>query len=500
MFADWNLKWKLFSIISVTLLLAVLFFSFLINTYEKQLLLKIHHEKGRGLSQIILQNLKVMMISGNKLQILDFLNSKVSDEVQDISLIKLDEEKVLYSTARDIEGTDISASDVEFLSDIKAEFIKSPSHNGGAIKAYYVYVGNAFFRDSGTFVLRIDYSQQVIYDFIRKQTNQIMFVSIVILLLGFAISFITGSLLTRPVNSLMEGIVELGKGNLDFKINLSTKDEFGRLAGAFNRMSENLQFAQKQIIVKELMERDFKMAQEIQNALFIKEVPASEILDITPFYEAARMIGGDYYDIMTRDDKKTVLVADVSGKGIPGSLIMVMLRSLIRAQYYGEDNLRELIMKVNHLLMQDIQPGKFVTLLIADFHEKTETVSIINAGHIPLYKYIAKEDRVEELVPSGLGLGLNDGVIFDQNLDLGEDKMAPGDIYLFCTDGATEAMNPNKDQFGEERLANALKQYKDQGSKEIVENIRKDIKSFLAGEEFNDDFTLVVVKRNNKEV
>ena len=499
MFKNFSFKWKILCVISVILIFALILFSLLVNIYEKNLLLKINDEKGRVIVETIKGNLDLMMLSGTKLQFFDFLNSKKTYEIRDISILNNEKKHILFSTEKHIEGSEIKKSTIELLHDIKSKKISAVSFDNNMTRTYFIYLGNSFFKENGSFVLKVNFSQKRIYDFINKQTKQIVFLSVFILIIGFIGSFFFGTIVTSPIKKLTTGTFEIGNGNLDYKININSNDEFGSLANSFNQMAENLKFAQKQIIVKEIMDRDFKIAMDIQNALFKQQLPESNVLDIATHYEFARQIGGDYYEVLKANDETTVLVADVSGKGIPGSLIMVMLRSLIRAQFHSEHNLKKLILKVNRMLMEDITPGKFVTLLIAKFNESTNKLDIINAGHIPLYKYIAGKNKIIEIVPNGLGLGLDAGVIFEQNLELGSDEMQLGDIYVFCTDGVTEAMNKNREQFGEERLKNAVVKYKDRDSTTILKNIKTDIKEFLQGEEFNDDFTMVVVKRINKE-
>ncbi len=494
-----SFKWKLFFLFAAILFVAVLLFSVLINSYEKKILLQLSKEKGNVISSTINQNLMNMVDSGIKLQLYDFLNRKITNEIEGISIINVTQGKILYSTEKDLEGQVLKSSMLERLRDVKNEKPIIIDNVGKKEIFYFSSLGNKFFNQNGKFVLKLKYSNKKVYNFIKKQIRQTIFLSLFILIIGLLIILYFGRLITKPINSLIRGTFELGNGNTDYRITIKSQDEFGKLAKSFNEMAEKLKYAQKQMLVKELMDRDLKLGQEIQSSLFLKEIPTTKY-DIATHYEFARVIGGDYYDILKKEDENKIscVVADVSGKGIPGSLIMVMIRSILRAQYIEKKDLKTLIKSVNHLLMQDIIAGKFVTLLIATFNEEDDTFETLNAGHLPLYRYNAVTKEVDEINPNGIGIGLNDGVIFDSNIEVKGGKINKGDVFLFCTDGVTEAMNPEKEEYGEERLKELLKKNSKYDSKTIIKNIREEIVQFLNGADLQDDFTMVILK--NKEV
>ncbi|MCD6579707.1 SpoIIE family protein phosphatase [bacterium] len=496
---QYSFKWKLFYLFAGILLIAVFLFSFIINKYEKATLLQLSKEKGNVISNTINQNLLNMMDSGIKLQLYDFLSRKITNEIEGISIIDLSKGKILYSNEKDLEGQLLNKNFIDSLKDIPSNGNLVVDNLKEKKILYFSYLGNDFFEQKGRFVLKVKYTNKRVFAFIKKQIKQTIFLSIFILIFGLLITLYFGRLITKPINSLIRGTFELGNGNIDYRISISSKDEFGKLANSFNEMAEKLKYAQKQMIVKELMDRDLKLGQEIQSSLFLKDIPKNKY-DIATHYEFARTIGGDYYDILKKpgDDKISCVVADVSGKGIPGSLIMVMIRSILRAQYIERKDLKTLIKAVNHLLMEDIIAGKFVTLLITTFNERDDTFETLNAGHLPLYRYNAKTNNVDEINPNGIGIGLNDGVIFDSNIEVKSGNSGKGDVFLFCTDGVTEAMNPSNEEYGEERLKELLKKNAGYDSKTIIKNIREEIVKFLDGAELQDDFTMVILK--NKEV
>ncbi|MEW6515982.1 MAG: SpoIIE family protein phosphatase [candidate division FCPU426 bacterium] len=341
--------------------------------------------------------------------------------------------------------------------------------------------------------VHIGLSQSLIDALIQSALMQIIILAIGFVLTGIVVTFILVSVIVRPIKALEAGAMIIGQGNLDYSISVRSQDEIGNLANVFNRMTSDLKSAQKNLIEKEKMEQELETARKIQAVLLPKEDPVATGLEIVSFYKSAKEVGGDYYDFHRLSDKLLgMTVADVSGKGVPGSLGMVMTRSILRSQVYLADAYK-ILTKTNSLLFKDIKRGMFVTMFYVLIDLQRQVINCANAGHNPMILG-HKGGKVELYNPTGIALGLDSGDRFDKKLQAMNIPLKPGDVFLIYTDGVTEAMNKQEQEFTEERLAAVVSRSVDGSAKQINEIIVNELMEFTAGAEQHDDITLVTVK------
>ncbi|MCK4666017.1 serine/threonine-protein phosphatase [Candidatus Dependentiae bacterium] len=274
-----------------------------------------------------------------------------------------------------------------------------------------------------------------------------------------------------------------------------TSPEFSSLVDTFSQITENYVQDNETRLAKEKLDQELEIAHQIQDSFLTKSIPEFRDCEIVPYYDFAKEIGGDYYDVLHVDDEKVAIaIADVSGKGVPGSLIMVMIRSILRAEAFGKESPLSLIKKLNYLLMKDLRPGKFVTMIYSILDLRTHTLKVVNAGHLPLIVWRDKTKSIEEFNPEGIGLGLTNGKIFYNNLYEGTLKLNYNDIVVYFTDGITEAMNSEKEEYGEKRFLAAIKNTPKFDIYEFKKLLLKDIYDFIGDEPLSDDLTMVVLK------
>lgn len=246
-------------------------------------------------------------------------------------------------------------------------------------------------------------------------------------------------------------------------------------------------------IKKNKIEEELKVAKNIQEGLLPNTNFNFDRLEISCSSQPARIIGGDFYDVIKLDDDKVlVVIADVSGKGLPAALYMAKVQALIRFASKIFKTPKEIISEVNKQVYDKFEKKSFVTVSLGMFDLKTNKVRFIRAGHNPAI--FARNGSIELLNTRGIGLGLDRDDLFNKNLDEYEIQLDRESLLLFYTDGLNEAMNSHKEEFGMERLINIIKQKKNMRPSEISSHLTDEINSFVNNAEQHDDITLVVVK------
>jgi sigma-B regulation protein RsbU (phosphoserine phosphatase) len=241
---------------------------------------------------------------------------------------------------------------------------------------------------------------------------------------------------------------------------------------------------------------DLAVAHEIQQAILPRIFPPfpeeTGFLDIAASMEAAKDIGGDFYDFFRIDeDRIGVCIADVSGKGIPAAIFMAVSRTLIRSTGIRGGSAAECITYSNKLLSKESVNCMFVTVFYGIYNLRTGELTYTNAGHNP--PYILKSDGqvVETPMPKDPIVGAFDFLEYHQ-ATLQLDK---GDMLIMFTDGVNEAMNTELEEYGDERLINILKQSANKDCQETIKAVKADLSAFTTGAEQSDDITMLAIKR-----
>ena len=305
------------------------------------------------------------------------------------------------------------------------------------------------------------------------------------------------SVFVKPIQVLTDGVRAIGQGSLDGKISVEGPAEIGAIAAVFNEITEKFKKAQEGVLEREKLQKEIEVAKQIQQALLPKKHPDISGYDIAPYYQAAKDVGGDYYDFVQVDEETLgVVVADVSGKGVPGSLVMTMIRTALRMEARGNKNASDVMAKMNDFVTDDMKKGMFVTMFYVILDSKNRIISYASAGHNPMILYRAESNETFFLNPKGfpVGIALPDETLFRKSISLEKIKLKKDDMLVIYTDGVTEAMNERREQYGEDRLIAAIKKFGNRHPAEFIESLERDIKSFTGGEPQNDDITVVAIK------
>ncbi len=246
---------------------------------------------------------------------------------------------------------------------------------------------------------------------------------------------------------------------------------------------------------KESLLSELRVASRIQLALLPKRDPVVPGLEISGRMKTAKEVGGDYYDYIPARSAGDFFVAigDVSGKGVPAGLIMVMARSILRSLASGRDvDPKQVAVEANRLLKQDLKPGLFMSLLLARCDARRGAIKLAGCGHDRPIVFRARTRSVEKIELGGLVLG----VVADNSKQVAEAEveLAPGDQLLLYTDGVTEAMDPEKRLYGFDRLCGILSAHGHRSPAELLDAIEHDLARHTHGAEQHDDVTLIALR------
>ena len=244
------------------------------------------------------------------------------------------------------------------------------------------------------------------------------------------------------------------------------------------------------------IQSDLSVAREIQLAIlprnFDLKMPNSETIDIHASMNAAKDVGGDFYDFFRIDDERFgFTIADVSGKGVPAAIFMAVSRTLIKATGLRGLSAHESLEIVNNVLCGESVDSMFVTVLYGIFNIKTGEINYSNAGHNA--PYILHQDGSVEMVESFVNIVL--GAFEDIKFKSNSMVLAEGDTLVMYTDGVTEAEDVDKNLFGDSRLESVLGELKGADSGTIVDTINKKVKEFAGDAPQSDDVTVLVIRR-----
>ncbi len=320
-----------------------------------------------------------------------------------------------------------------------------------------------------------------------------------VFLVMYGVALLFGLLLarsiTRSVHALAVGNERVRRGEFDHRIRITSRDQLGELAGSFNLMAAGIQQALLDQAEKQRLEEELRIARQIQMSLLPQAAPSHPGLRISALCLPAAEVGGDYYDLLPLGETRLgVLVADVSGKGTSAALYMAELKGLVLSLSRVTQSPARLLTEANRILAAHTDSRTFVTMTYAVLDVQAGLMRYARAGHNPLLHFEAHSGRTRVLAPPGMGLGLDRGEHFERLLEEAEVPLRAGDVFLFFTDGLSEAMNARSELFGEGRLQAILEAGEALSTDELKERILGEIRAFVGDEAQHDDMTLVLLK------
>lgn len=341
-----------------------------------------------------------------------------------------------------------------------------------------------------------------------KMTVIGMIISISILL--FFITYIGWSLadyLTKPIRQLSKGVQQIAMGNFNGKLNIHTGDEIESLAISFNAMTTELQTYIKNLeqitAEKERIATELNVATNIQKNMLpciFPPYPDRKDFDIYAVMYPAKEVGGDFYDFYLLDENHLVItIADVSDKGIPAAMFMVITKTILKnfaMSMTSPDDFSAVVQCANRQLCENNEEMMIVTVFMGMLDLKTGKFIYVNAGHTPpMIRHKHKDDSTFEYLPveKNCVLGINEEAQFKQQ----EVYLKQGDELFLYTDGVTEAINKEKKLYSIERLYSNLNKINQKSScQDILRDVKLSIDEFAQGMYQSDDITMLAIKLN----
>ena len=316
------------------------------------------------------------------------------------------------------------------------------------------------------------------------------------LLLQFLLGFLIIRRITRPLSSISESALSIAKGNFNTKLpEIKYEDEIYQLRTSFDYMQSSLNTYMEDLKVStaanERYASELHVAASIQMAMVPKQFPHSRELDMDAFIKPAKEVGGDLYDYYLHGDTLHFLVGDVSGKGVPASLVMAMTLFAFRLLASMDLDVHKLVKRVNDSVSRNNDSGMFVTLFYGRLDLKTKELTYCNAGHNPIVIVPAGGKPYFLEAKPNLALGVFDDFEYEKQ----SVQLAEGSHILLYTDGVTEAERGDKAQYGEDRLLAWAGEACSKGSdKTFTCNCLVDsVHEFVDGNEQNDDITIMTI-------
>ena len=305
--------------------------------------------------------------------------------------------------------------------------------------------------------------------------------------LAFLMAFFLIFALSRAVNRLSSATNSVRAGDFSARIPVKRRDQIGELQRSFNEMTANLEESVAAVAQKEVLDKELQIARDLQQSLIPADIPTSGVAEFSTLFEPSAAIGGDYFDILHLDEHRLVVViADVSGHGLPTGLRMAMLKAALVILVEEGMPAKEILSRLSSMVSSESDRRFFVTASIAFIDLTHGEMELTNAGHPPTY--LVRDGVVDEIILTGNPLGAL-GESFGQK----QVSLQENDVVVWLSDGLIEALDPTGEPFGYERLKQSLTGPTDSAA-QVRERLLAAVESHAGGLQASDDKTLVAMR------
>jgi sigma-B regulation protein RsbU (phosphoserine phosphatase) len=286
-----------------------------------------------------------------------------------------------------------------------------------------------------------------------------------------------------------KGLIILGKRKNDLKFNRSDIEYVSSVGSLAIISIENARLF-KETLEKQRLEKDLETARNIQTNLLPKSIPSYPSFDIAAYNKAARMVGGDYYDLVNLDENRVLFaIADVSGKGVPAALLMANIQAFLKTICKMNLPISDATNLLNDLVAENTIMGSFITFFWGILDNKKRELHYVNAGHNPPLHI--RNGKISKLKKGGIILGVMPTMVPYSSEIV---QLEPEDAIILFTDGITEAMNEKWEEYSDERLEMLVLEKYRETSHRILSEIKSSVEIFIHGAEQSDDITCLVIK------
>jgi len=347
-------------------------------------------------------------------------------------------------------------------------------------------------------ILGMDVAQQTVHE-IRHSFFNLFLISIgACLIFSLLVGLLSSIWLTRPIRKVIGGMEIVAGGNIEHTLERFQETEFDRMSGIFNNMTGSLrrimQELEQNVRENESVRRELEIATEIQASIFPAHPPEVDGLEIEARSVPAMEVGGDYFDFFQEPSGERLgfVIADASGKGLPGTLYMTRSRSVFRVVASQGGGPGEILSRSNDYIAADASSGKgmFITVLYMRYDRKSRQMTVANAGHYPPLWYRTRKRVFADCSVSGIPVGIIPGQDYSEKTI----QLDSQDILVLYTDGVTEARAWDGSMFGVDRLKKIIEENATLGAHDLFQRIESGIKDFIGQAPPFDDLTLMVIR------
>lgn len=248
---------------------------------------------------------------------------------------------------------------------------------------------------------------------------------------------------------------------------------------------------------RQRLQRELEIAREVQADFLPRQMPVIKGLDIAAVCVPAQEVGGDYYDFIRIDSHRTgFAIGDVSGKGTRAAFYMTLTKGFLKAIAAESHSSAEVLKKVNGLFYENAPAPTFISMVYSIFDLERREMTLARAGHNPVLMIKSGSKKIDVIKQNGIALGLESGSKFNLLIEDVRVSFNKDDVFIFYTDGLTEAMNKEREEYGEERLQSRIMEYRYLPAGKIISEIINEVKKFTGRKKQHDDMTMIVVKIN----
>lgn len=422
------------------------------------------------------------------------LVSRVLASEKDIVSIVVVDRNGLIKGRRDVGSIDRPYAPTAGLRDVAAAALKAP---GEEIKENDDFIEvRVPVADQGERIgyVYLQYSKASVHAAIAVIKARMLRIGLLVLAAGAVVSLLMALHITRPINALTKSATAIGQGRLDTRIEVRSSKEIQTLARTFNDMAKKLEENRRATVEQERIERELEIAHEIQATLLPAHLPHLPNFEVDAYYRPASEVGGDYFDLIQVDEHRLmIVVGDVAGKGVPGLVVMAMVRILMRALAHNQETPATMLRHLNVLLCKEIKRNFFVTLFCGILDTRDGTLVFASAGHMPLIIFHSTEQAVNAIATNAKPLAIFPDEIFCRGLEEQRITLQPGDCMVQFTDGLSEMHNAAGDEYGLSKLMQATMGEAAGGARHLVSELRKSLDEFRGETPQSDDLTIVAI-------
>jgi sigma-B regulation protein RsbU (phosphoserine phosphatase) len=361
---------------------------------------------------------------------------------------------------------------------------------------------------AANFMLALVYPEREVFADANRLLNYLIIIGVIGLLFLFTVLWLVARSVSEPVAELASAARKIADGDLVQRLeSRSNIDEVKELSSAFEKMTRDLRMRMEELryttTLKERMAGELNAARSIQMSMLPREWrdksnwQGHAHVALHAIIQPAREVGGDFYDYRFLDERRlSILIGDVSGKGVPAALFMAMTQTLFQAHADATRTVTDVMARVNNALCAETHTGMFVTLLYAMLDVQSGTLEMCNAGHLAPYRLV--HGKPPAPIESARNPAL--GLVKDIQFKTATTQLNPADRVFFYTDGVTEAFNQKNELYSAARLEALLEKSMDVSVEMLTQTVIADVQHHASGHEASDDLTVLAVNFNPKEV